>query len=144
MLGLYLSDQYRLSLPALLPTLVLGDKVVYHKRAVRKWQTILLAQNCILYHDIIQLIGIKTNLRTTCILKTDLYRYQNIYVLDVFLGKAREIEIRFSMSRKMKNHLLPRKRQLTSQLHASEMATTGIMMGVVWRHYLTSSSATQT
>ena len=70
-------------------------------------------------------------MHAACLLKTDLDRSQIIDVLDVFLGKAREIEIRFSMCRKMENHVLPTQRLLLSYLYFSAMVTTGVMMGVV-------------
>jgi hypothetical protein len=91
----------------------------------------MLAQNNILYNDVIQLIAINTNMHTACLFNTELDLCQNIDVLDVFLGKAREIEIRFSLSGKMENHVLPSERQFLSHLCASAVATTRIMIGVV-------------
>jgi len=65
-------------MPVFLPLFVMADKGVYHKRTIRKSQTIFLAQNSVLYHDIIRLLGFKTKKHTACLLNTDLDRYQVI------------------------------------------------------------------
>jgi len=112
-------------MPALLPLLVMADKGVYHMRAIRKWQTILLAQNSVLYHDIIQLIGFKTKKHTACFLSTGLDRYQIIDASKRNRNSIFDVPNNGKTCAAMPRHFL-------SHMYARAMATTGIMMGVVW------------